>query len=257
MNEELVPSDGTASEAGYLSRLVDLLELLCDEEAAPSYRQLAQQAGLPLSTTHRLVGLLLDKGLCDRNAQGRVVPGYRLVRMGLSAMDRLGDLRPAEAEVRTLSLLTSESVSFGLVVGSRIVLVARHESDHVLRAVAKVGDVIAPHTSAMGKAIMAYLPPPRKSVLMEKALGTAGGKVLAELETELAEIHADGFSKDEEQFTPGLRCRAAPVFGRGGQPVGAVSISGPASRFSLADAQSRIADLKEACSRLSKPWLDS
>jgi DNA-binding IclR family transcriptional regulator len=257
MNEEYVPVSGTSGEAGYLARLVDLLEVLCDGEAASSYRQLAGRAGLPLSTTHRLVGLLLDKGLCDRTDNGRLVAGYRLLRLGLCSLDRLGDLRPAEEEVRTLSLLTGESVSFGLVVGGRILLVARHESDHVLRAVARVGDIIAPHTSAMGKAIMAYLPPAQRSELMRKALGAAGETVLAELEPELEEIRGDGFARDEGQFTPGLRCRAAPVFGRSQRPVGAVSISGPASRFSPEDAQNRVHDLKETCSRLGKPWLDS
>ena len=66
---------GTQSEVGYMARLVDLLEVLCDGAAASSYRQLAGRAGLPLSTTHRLAGLLLDKGLCDRTDDGSLVAG--------------------------------------------------------------------------------------------------------------------------------------------------------------------------------------
>ena len=251
MAEQNVPESGTDSEPDHVDKLLDLAELICDEQSYSSYRQLALRAGLPLSTTHRLVTRLMAKGLCERSPRGQLVAGGRLVRMGLRALDRLSELRPAEDQLRALSRATGESASLGMLLGGRILLVARHESEQLLRVVVRVGDTLPPHRSALGKAVLAQLPPSQRLSVLQQALGRPASKVAAQLDEELASIRLQGYSVDEEQFAPGLRCRAAPVFAPTGTVLGAISISGPSARFSQEQADNAVGALQRACAQVS------
>ena len=105
--------------------------------------------------------------------------------------------------------LTGESVSVGILLGDEITLVERRESSHALRYVAGVGDVIAPHESAMGKVVLAHSPPEQRARIVRRAVGDGADLVLAGLADELDETLAAGIGRDEESFAVGLRCVAA------------------------------------------------
>jgi DNA-binding IclR family transcriptional regulator len=142
-----------------------------------------------------------------------------------------------------------------MLFGDEIVLVARHESEHRLRVVAMIGDVIAPQRSAMGKAILAHVSVQRRNEILESALGAGAGagaaRVADELAEELALAASEGFARDEEIFAVGLRCVAAPVLGPGGEAQGAISIAGPSSRFSRELADGCVPALLDGARRVS------
>lgn len=244
-----VVADAEAARIGYLARCLGLLQLVAaGPEDGLTLSELAQRASMPLSTASRLAQLLERQGFARRLADRRFVPGPALLALGLRSLRSL----PAEqylAVVERLAAETGESVSVGLVIGDEIVLVARHESPHMLRAVAKVGDVIPPHRSAMGKAVLAHLGEGRRDVLLAVA-GQDPAALDARLVDELRDAARDGFARDEEQFTVGLRCIAAPLLGSDGEAIGAVSIAGPAARFSRELADSFVPALLEQTRQL-------
>lgn len=226
-----------SSRTSYLGRILDVVEAVA---AAPergiAISELATAQGAPLSTVSRLVRLLDERGLVRRLPSKRLVPGPTLVTLGLRALRTM----PADdygAAAATLATLTGETVSVGLLIGPDITLVARHDSLHALRFVASVGDVIAPHRSAMGKAILSHVDAARRLEILSRAVGDEAPAVLGEIGAELAEAAAVGYARDEEVFAVGLRCIAAPLFDATGRVVGAISVSGPAARFTreLAD----------------------
>lgn len=228
----------SSHRTSYLSRVLELAEIVAaGPDEGLTLSELSTRAGAPISTVLRLVRLLEERRFARRLPDKRIVPGPALVMLGLRSLRRL----PAErfhVAVQTLVELTGESVSVGLVVGAEITLIDRRESTHPLRYVASVGDVIPPHRSAMGQAILAYLPAERRRELVRSAVGDEADAVLAALAPELEAVARAGIGRDEEAFAVGLRCIAAPVLGADGQAVGAISISGPAARFTreLADA---------------------
>ena len=181
----------------------------------------------------------------------RYVPGPALLALGLRSLRRLPADRFNDA-VQTLVDLTGESVSVGILLGEEITLVARRESAHALRYVASVGDVIAPHRSAMGKVVLAYAAPERSDRILREAVGDDADAVRAGLADQLAETLATGIGRDEESFAVGLRCVAAPVLGGDGYAVGAVSISGPSARFTRELADGFLPALREQARRLSQ-----
>jgi IclR family acetate operon transcriptional repressor len=240
-----------ATRFSYLSRCLGLLECL---SAAPheglTLSELAGRAGMPVSTASRLAQLLEERELAFRLPNRRFVPGSALLMLGLRSLRRLPAERYGDA-VRGLWEASGESVSVGLVMGDEIVLVARHESQHRLRVVAAVGDVIPPHRSAMGKAVLAHVGAARRHGLLAAAVGAEAGAVALELEDELERTALEGFARDEEVFAVGLRCIAAPLLGADGEAVGAVSIAGPTARFPREVADAFVPALLEQTRALS------
>lgn len=245
-------ADGVGSTSNsYLARCLRVLQVLAagpDEGLTVS--ELAQRSSAPLSTISRLAQLLEENQFARRLENRRFVPGPALLSLGFRSLRSLPAERYLEA-VERMAKATGESVSVGLIVGGEIVLVARHEPPHTLRAVAKVGDVIPPQSSAMGKAVLSHVDEKRRRALLTVAVGADAPDVEAELREELARATLDGYARDEEQFSVGLRCIAAPLFGADGEAIGAVSIAGPSARFSREAADSFVPMLLEQTMQLS------
>jgi IclR family acetate operon transcriptional repressor len=249
---ESASTDNGLPRLSYLGRFLGLVQVVA---AAPepglTLSELAARGGVPPSTVSRLARLLEEHGLVRRLPDKRFVPGPSLLALGLRSLRRLPADRFDEA-VGALVELTGESVSVGILLGDEITLVARRESKHALRYVASVGDVIAPHRSAMGKVVLAHAAPGRAERILREAVGDDAEAVSASLADQLAETRATGIGRDEESFAVGLRCIAAPVLGGDGYAVGALSISGPSARFTRELADRFLPSLREQAGRLAQ-----
>jgi IclR family transcriptional regulator, acetate operon repressor len=252
MNGTGVPISETRGPT-YLGRLLDTIELISGGTTAVSYRDAARALGVPPSTAHRLLTLLLNRGYCDRSDDGPFRPGPRLISIGVQALETLPHWAAASRVVSELSELTSESASFGLLIRDQIVLIARHNSPHVLTAIATVGDILSPHTSALGKVILANSTPDKQTRILGRFVPGGAGELRRSLEAELMETARCGYSVDEETFSPGIRCRAVPVIDPGSALLGGLSVSGPSARFTPAKAQAAIPLLQDAAKRLVGP----
>lgn len=91
------------------------------------------------------------------------------------------------------------------------------------------------HTTALGKAILAYIPEERtKEIIdahgMQQSTKQSIGEI-DELFSELGEVRDQGVAFDREERLPGLRCVAAPIKKNSGEVAGAISVSGPMTRL--------------------------
>ncbi|MHB1873438.1 MAG: IclR family transcriptional regulator [Streptosporangiaceae bacterium] len=240
------------SRQSYLRRLLHFLSVAVDDGAsARGLTELAREAGIPLSTASRLASLLTESQMLRVLPSGAYGPGPELIRIAGNALVSLrGDLH-IQTAVRSLAEATSESASAGMLVGDVIVLIAREEPDQSLRAVARVGDSISPHTSAMGKAIIAGLGAERRLAVLRNAAGPDATRIEKELAAELENVRIQGYALDEETYSPGLRCRAAAFVDEDGLAIGGVSVAGPAARFSFAKATDCLPILQAVVSDLS------
>jgi len=231
----------------YLGRILDVLDLVVDAESPISVAGVATAGGMPASTAFRLITLLAERGLVERLPSGLLAPGSHLLRLGMRAMTRAGGSAHLESTVRRIARDIPESISAGLLIGNEIVLVARHEPDFALRIVAAVGDVVTPHTSAMGKAILASLPVSRQLAVLTPAGGAEEATDLLQgLQAELDTVRDCGFARDEESYAVGQRCRAVALSHPTLGAYGALSAAGPTARFSYQDAETAAALLIEA-----------
>jgi len=252
------PSNSTGESGGEvqsLDRAIALLQVLALSDGM-LLSEVARAAELPTSTVHRLLTTLERRGLVGHDpATGQWMVGLGLFRIG-SAYLRIRKLPEiARGLIRELSQGVNETVNLSLIDGPHLICVAQVESHAAVRAFFRIGGDLPIHASGGGKAILAVMNPEARRAWL-------GGDQLQrytehthisrrELQADLAEIAERGFSIDDEEHTPGMRCVAAAVLDEWREPVGAISISAPVVRM----PPERIADLgrqvREAAQRLT------
>jgi len=222
-----------SSETGLvrsLDRALSILDALAATPQGVGLVDLSRHVGIPKSTAHRLLSTLEYRGFVVRCPEdGRYIPGPKV--SGVIDARAAPRLRSVLEE---LACQCGESVNLGVLHGPEIVYVERVESSHALRWGLTVGSRVPVHCSGMGKAILAELPPvARQDVLRVVPLRRLSHKTMTDpeaLDAELRQVQADGYAIDDEEYMDGVRCIAAAVR-RGNRVVGAVSIAGPALRF--------------------------
>jgi IclR family acetate operon transcriptional repressor len=115
---------------------------------------------------------------------------------------------------------------------------------------AEVGRHVPPHSTAVGKVLLAAMPRARAlDVLDRTGLPARTSGTITDVTAFAAELDlvaAQGWAADEEEQETGVRCVAVPVGGPG-PTLAAMSLSGPAERFSggrapgLVEAMTRVA----------------
>jgi IclR family acetate operon transcriptional repressor len=128
-----------------------------------------------------------------------------------------------------------ETVNLGVLRDGQVFYVEMLESPHTFRMAARIGMRASIHSTALGKAIAAFLPKDEVAGLTKvhglPALTSRTITTSTLWKRELARIRSKGYSEDDEETEAGASCLGAPIFrGPGGEVVGALSISGPSSR---------------------------
>lgn len=227
------------SRKAYSSRLLDRSVLLLKILATgPVEKRLADfsEAGLHKSTALRLLEALRRHGLVsvDRES-GRYRLGLGLYELGLAAVSRLDVSQCAPPYLEALVADTGESASLGIFEDPEVVHILRVESQQPLRLPSLAGRRSPAYCTGIGKAVLANLDPPRLDrYLTEVRLHPRTPRTITSVEAlraDLRRVRSRGWSLDDEEIFPGLRCVAAPIFGLDGRVLAGVSVAGPTGRM--------------------------
>lgn len=136
------------------SKALALLGAFENDSNALSLSELAERAGLPLPTAHRLVGELAEWGALERDAKGRYTVGLRLWEVAQNAGRHLRET--ARPYLQDLFSLTRETAHIAIRDGHEALYIDRvYGSTRVPRA-SRVGGRLPLHATAVGKVLLAY-----------------------------------------------------------------------------------------------------
>ena len=205
------------------ARTMALLEVFAREKRELSNSDLARLLDLPESSCSDLLHTLHDLGYLLRTSRSRrFYPTARLLAIAreISGSDPLYVVGTEAAEL--LRDRTGETGLCGRLENGVVKVLAFSEGRHPLRYMQNVGDKLALHVSAMGKAILAMGSPEeaarqlRQKPLRRLAAGTLTD--LAALEDQIAKGKAQGWIWVENEGSDGLS--AVAVAGLvGGEPL--------------------------------------
>ncbi|MGF1447678.1 MAG: IclR family transcriptional regulator [Pikeienuella sp.] len=226
-----------AGQVRSLTRALSLLRHLAENPVGMSLTEVSEAAGLPPSTTHRLLTTLEAERFVRPDPQAGVwrvgVAAFFVGSAFARARDKVTIGRPF---LLRLMEMTGETANLFVESDGDVVCVGQIESRHAMRAITGVGGRVMLHASAAGKALLAHMDPPRRNaILAGYALPSVTDLTITRrdsLAKALEEIRSVGYAVDDEEHAPGLRCAAAPVFDEMGQSVAAISVSGPSARVS-------------------------
>ena len=223
-----------------LDRALGLLEVLAAHPGL-TLSELAAESGQAVATVFRALATLQARGMVECEEPGQVWHiGAGAFRVGSAFLRRTKVVERARAGMDQLMRETGETANLGIEAQDEVLFLSQVETHEAIRAFFPPGTRGPMHVSGIGKALLAWFPPDKVAGIVARrglpaftpqSLGTPQA-----LRADLAAIRARGFSIDDQERAPGMRCIAAPIFNVHGEPVAGVSVSGPAFRMPLEDA---------------------
>lgn len=232
-----------------------LVELVAAADAPIRLTDLVDRGGLPRPTALRLLDVLRDHGVLQATTDGRYTLGPRLAAWGQQYLDQV-DLRILAADVMdALAVTTRETCFLGVRDDLQVLYVAKADSPQAVRPAARIGSRNPLHSTAIGKALLAFGPAEildrcLQQRLVEKTPNTITDP--GQLREELALTRQRGYATDNVENEDGVRCVAAPVRDHAGSTVAAMSVSAPAYRFELGDLPKLSSLVTTAAEELSR-----
>lgn len=214
-----------------VDRALILLEALAQDDRGLRLTELSKRTGLSLTTVHRLLTTLEQRRFVQFSpADSAWHVGLQAFAVGSAFSRERNFVAPAMPFLRRLRDQTRETANLGVVEDGEIVLLTQVPSHEIARAISTVGGRTPMTASGIGKAILSsYSSATVHAVVrqrgMRRVTRTTLGTVEA-LECELADARRNGYAIDDEEFVPGLRCVAAPVYNDKAEVVCAISVSG-------------------------------
>lgn len=210
-----------------------VIEALRDRDGA-GVTELATELDLPNSTVHNHLKTL-ERNEYVVNEEGTYRIGTRFLKLGARTRDHHPIYEVARPEVDRMAEETGELSGLVIEEHGRGVFLHRAKGAQAVHVDTYPGKRIYLHGAALGKALLAELPPARVDDIVERhglpALTENTITDVDRLHEELATIREAGIAFDDEERLVGLRSVAAPVTSDGGGVLGAVSVAGPTSRL--------------------------
>jgi IclR family pca regulon transcriptional regulator len=137
-----------------------------------------------------------------------------------------------------------ESCSAAILDGSEIVYIARSAAPSRLMSVAlNIGSRLPAHATAMGHALLAFLPPPAQAALLAALpLPRFTPHTITSatvLKQRLDLVARRGYAINDQELEEGLRSLAVPVPGANGQVNFVINLAVNANRVSIPDLEAR------------------
>ncbi|MDX7988386.1 glyoxylate bypass operon transcriptional repressor IclR [Xenorhabdus sp. 12] len=232
-------SAAASGQVQSLSRGLTLLEYISDSPVGVALTDLAIQAGLPNSTTHRLLTTLQQHGFVRQIGDlGLWVIASHAFVVGSSFLQSRNLMVLVHPILRQLMEDSGETVNLAILNLDEYeaVIVDQVQCNALMRMSAPIGGKLPMHASGAGKALLSTLSEQKRLQLLHKkgmhAYTQHTSTTAAALTEKLDQIRKQGFSFDDEEHALGLRCIAACIYDEHHEAFAAISISGPVSRIS-------------------------
>jgi DNA-binding IclR family transcriptional regulator len=254
----LQTGDAASSDEQYylrsIGRALDVLNCF-DGQVPLSLKDIGVRTGLPESTLFRVLLTLEKHEYLHQHRDGTYQLAPKLIFGWLTqAANHLRDV--ARPEVERLANTFNETVSVAYLFDDRIHVMDCMETFHEIRMTNKIGRVLPPHCSALGKVITAF----QDRALADRILEVYGltprtDKTIVDrhkLFQDFEEVRKTGIGCDREESIRGGICFGAAMRTEGKPVVGAISLSTPTMRMTKEREKEIRAALLESARKIAK-----
>jgi IclR family acetate operon transcriptional repressor len=244
--------ESKAPRVNALHRGLQILELLAGEKKPRGTSEISRKLKIPKSTTSYLLRTLLARGYVRRAPDETYRLGMKMLALGGQAVQGVGLREVAVPVLRRLVAETETTAHVAVLDGTEALYIERVPSPGFIQIDTWVGRRMPLHSTSVGKALAAYLPPKRAEALFQ-ATGLPRYTPrtitsLPRLKQELRRIRENRVAIDNQENTPGVRCVASPIFGSDGTVVAALSLTGPVQQVTE-EKVGRIVDKVKAAAK--------
>jgi IclR family acetate operon transcriptional repressor len=218
-----------------LDRGLAILQVVARSKQPVTLGELAELLEIDRSSAFRLAHTLRRRGFLS------CPPGRKDYVLGSSmwTLSRQYDwsnmlIKVADPELKALATQINETAHLAIREGKNALFIDSAHATHVIAVAGQTGELVPLYCTAHGKALIADAD--------ERELHSQFGAgplqmftrntitVIKALAKECAVIRERGYAIDESEYTPDIRCIAAPIR-LGEDIVGSIGISAPVARF--------------------------
>jgi IclR family transcriptional regulator, pca regulon regulatory protein len=231
-----------------VQKALAMLETFGGERRTLSLADLAAAAGMTIGSAQRSIHTLGRLGYLRRDARlRRWVLTPRALSLTEAYLSGHVLLEHATSHLIALNQASGESVSLSEPDGADMVFIARFPSLQPFHIHMPVGRRLPMYCTASGRAYLSALPPAvARRILRRSRLTVHTPQTLTEPQQIWKRIQAarqSGYAWSDQEYYRGDVTIAAAVLGDDGQPLAAVNISAPTSRWTLAQLRAKLAPL--------------
>ncbi len=219
--------------------------------------ELSKELQINKSTVSKIISTLENHGYLGKNTETRKYRlGLRLFELGSLVASQLDLQKEALACMEELNKDVEETIHLVVMNDFDIVYINKVESPGGLRISTRVGGRLPAHCTGVGKILLAALSPEELRIFLKKRpLKKFTSNTITNpevLRKALEEVRTQGYAVDNEEFSGGLTCVAAPVKNYSDKTIGAISISGSTHRLREKDLEELICRLKNTAQKISQ-----
>jgi DNA-binding IclR family transcriptional regulator len=238
-------------------KALEVLDFFTVEKPELSLAEISRLMDLHKSSVYRILRTLEAAGfLCWNADRERYSLSLKILELAGRVLADYDLREVAGPTMEELAARTGEIIHLSILDGREIVYLEKKGAGQVLTVATRVGGRYPAYASAMGKALLAFLPEQRlREILEQTELAALTPNTITEkarLERELEKIRRQGFALDDEEAFPGIRCIAAPIRDARGKVIAAISATVPAQRLPAERIPELIELIVEGASRISR-----
>ena len=218
------------------SRVVAILRAFGPSATEMSLTELARRSVLPVSTTYRLAGELVDLGVLEPGGHGGYRIGLRLWETGSLAVRGLTLRDVAVPFMQDLYEATHENVHLAVLDGEEVLYVEKITGRRSVPIKSQEARRLPLHATGVGKVLLAHASDQLLQKVVDRGLPRFTPHTIVmpgHLGRALAEIRRTGISYSHQELTLGAVSVASPVRDADDTVVAALSIVGRSTRTDL------------------------
>lgn len=205
-----------------------VLDLISHHPRGLRMIDVVERLALPKTSTFVLLRALERMGYLEADSKSRYRLTLKLFGLGMRAMSQSDIVTVARPHLDHLVEETGLTAHVATLERGEAVYLARVDGPGLIRFDTYVGKRAPAHLTAVGKAILAYLPEAELDALLP-ALDLRAGTTRAahsadRLKSGLRETRERGYAVEDGEEVEGVRCVAAPILPEGGRVLGSVGV---------------------------------
>lgn len=237
-----------------LGRAAAILDFLSARNA--EFPEIVRELGLPKSSVYSLLLTLEEIGFVRRLPDShQYALGFRLFELGNLAVSKVSIRDHAITFLRKLSAAQKVTCHLGALDGREAVYLLKVDPQDNILINSWEGKRLGLTSSAMGKVLLAWLPPDRQRQLLKTLnLTPKTPKTIVDMDdfrNHVADVKHQGWAMDDEEDVLGIRCLAAPVFTPDGGVRYSLSISSTVQRITMERVPELVEVVKDTAREIS------
>ena len=247
------------NELGVTGKAFSILETITAGPRPVALAEIIRMTGITKPTAHRIVTLLVDMGMIERDIAGHgLVEGAKMIALADRTLAAAAPRSFRRAVLHGLSEEVGETCNYGVLSGAEVIYLDRVEAKWPLGLRFETGSRVPAHCTAIGKLLLSRIGEAKLADLLGAfPLSRYTDNTLTSVESlmdGLQTIRRDAIGTDDQEIMNGVDCVAEPVDDAGGVCYGGIAGSAPEARMSLNQVLGFVPQMMQAARRLANTY---